>query len=265
MPAEHGAWGMWAVPFLCAAFVAGGWNLPLLLTGLAALALFLWRGSIAAHGDWKTWNLPAHLGLAGGAALAGGVVVLFYGRYELLWLGVGGAVLFGVQEWLAGRHREHASEKRSLAEELAGVLLLSFTAPAAWIAARGHLTREGVEVWLLSALFFLGGVLYVKYRVRGLLAHRAFPGLRERFLFAWPVFLYHFLLMAFLACWMLLETSQSFRMAALGIAFAPGVLRAYGLLFQLGKRFPIRRLGWSEVIQSVVFATLLILAFRIVA
>ena len=31
---------------------------------------------------------------------------------------------------------------------------------------------------------------------------------------------------------------------------------------QLGRRFPIRRLGWAEVVHSAVFAILLALAFR---
>lgn len=264
LPAEHGAWGMWLVPFVCAAFVAGIWNVPLALAGVCALALFLWRGSMAAHANWRSWSLPVHLGLAAVAALAGGALIFFYERRELLGLAAGGAALFGLQEWLVARHQQNHSEKRSLAAELAGVVLLSFSAPAAWIAARGNLERTGVEVWALSVLFFLGGVLYVKYRVRGLLAHRRFPRLRERLAFAWPVFVYHFLLIAFLACWMLLESSRSFGTAALLIAFTPGILRACNLFFQLGERFPIRRLGWSEVIHSVVFATLLILAFRLV-
>lgn len=259
MPAEHGAWGMWIAPFLCAAFVAGTWNLPLGVAGVCLLALFLLRGSIAAHGSWRSWTLPGHLGLAVVAGFSGGALIFFYDRRELLGLGAGGAALFGLQEWLIARHQENRSEKRSLAAELAGVVLLSFAAPAAWIAGRGSLERAGLEIWLSSVLFFLGGVLCVKYRVRALLAHHPFPRLRERLAFAWPVFVYHFLLIAFLACWMLLESHS----AALGIAFAPGILRAYSLLFQLGKRFPIHRLGWTELIHSAVFATLLILAFRL--
>ena len=32
--------------------------------------------------------------------------------------------------------------------------------------------------------------------------------------------------------------------------------------WQPGQRFPIRRLGWNEVIHAVLFAALLVLAFR---
>ena len=123
-----------------------------------------------------------------------------------------------------------------------GVALLTLTAPAAWIAARGALDTAGVKVWLLNVLFFLGGVLYVKYRVRGLLAHRPFCSARERLSFAWPVFLYHLLLVAFLAGWVVLDLQP----AAVMLAFVPGILRASGLLFQLGRRFAIPRLGWRR-------------------
>jgi hypothetical protein len=46
------------------------------------------------------------------------------------------------------------------------------------------------------------------------------------------------------------------------VAFTPAVLRAHALLFHLGRRFPIKRLGWSEVAHSLLFAVLLILASR---
>ena len=66
------------------------------------------------------------------------------------------------------------------------------------------------------------------------------------------------MLVAFLAGWVVLDLQP----AALMLAFVPGILRASGLLFQLGRRFAIPRLGWSEILHSVLFATLLIFALR---
>lgn len=252
---------MLAVPFVCAAAVAGNWNLPVLLAGIGCLGVFLLRGSMDAQGGWESWKDPAHLRLAGAAGAAGLVLVVAYARHELVWVAAAGAVLYAVQQRLVARHAENAVEKRSLAAELTGVAALSLVAPCAWIAARGRLERPGVELWLLNLLFFWGGVLYVKYRVRGLRAHRGFLALGERLRFAWPVFVYHVLLGALLVCWTVLEA----RAAAVLVAFTPGMLRAGSLLFQLGRRFPIRQLGWTEVVQAVVFAALLILAFRVAA
>jgi len=260
MPAEHGAWGMLFVPFLCAAAVATSWNLPLLLCAASALALFLLRGSMDAQdGGWKLLLEPGHLLLAVAAASSGVALLTVYQRYQLIAVGAMGIILYGLQSWLVVKHLAQRTEKRSLPAEAAGVALLSLTAPAAWISARGQMDATGVQVWLLNLAFFLGGVLYVKYRVRSVQAHREFTGGRDRLVFAWPVIVYHLLLVMFLAAWIWVEP----RSVAVLLAFSPGILRACGLLLQLGKRFPIRRLGWTEIAHSVVFLILLVLAFHL--
>lgn len=258
LPAEHGAWGILLVPLATAAVAGGAWNLPLAALAAASLALFLLRGSLEAHGEARAMAAPAHLALTAVTLGAGAALLFHWRRWELLWLAAMAAALYLVQLWLIRRHREQAEEKRSLPAEIVGTALLTLVAPAAWIAARGRLDRTGALLWLLNFLFFAGGVLYVKYRVRGLLAHRNFSGLAERVGFAWPVFIYHLLLVAFLLAATLAET---FSLAVL-IAFLPGVLRALALAFQLGRRFPIRRLGWTEVAHAMAFAALLLLALR---
>ncbi len=271
MPEEHGAWGILLVPQLCAATVAASWTTPLFLSVASTLALFLLRGSLeaqAAHNRWKALLSPSHLLLAATGGGAATVLVVFYRRYELFWLGSVAAMLYETQRLLLQKHQQDRTEKRSLPAELIGVALLTLTAPAAWIAARGSLIAgppdarwdnlAGVKLWLLNLLFFLGGILYVKYRVRSLLVHRKFEGIGQRLAFAWPVFLFHLLLPA-----LLITAAVQHRLPlAVLLAFTPGIVRANRLAFQLGLRFPIRRLGWSEIAHAAVFAGLLILAFR---
>jgi len=176
-----------------------------------------------------------------------------------------------LQRALVAGHTPARGEKRNLAAELVGVALLTMTAPVAWIAARGLLDATAVELWLLCLLFYTGGVLYVKYRVRSILLHRTFDRLDERLEFAWPVLVYHLLLAAFLGSWLALNLqpgagpSAALRATLLGLAFAPAVLRAGALLFQLGRRFAIPRLGWTEIAYSAVFTALVILAYRLAA
>ena len=260
MPAEHGAWGMLIFPYFSAAIIAGFWDMPVLLCGALALGLFILRGSVEQQGGWRALRQPEHWVMALALTAVAGALVLYYGRTQLLGVAAVGGILYVIQEMQVRIHNEARTEKRSLAAELVGVVLLSLAAPAAWIAVRGKLDWTGVQVWLLNAMFFLGGVLYVKYRVRGLLAHREFSGWGERLKFAWPVFFYHLLLLAFLASAIFMREIS----AAVLLAFAPGILRANGLVFQLGQRFPIRRLGWMEVAHSVVFAALLVMAYRFV-
>lgn len=272
MPTEHGAWGLLAVPFFSAAAVAGVRSLeeavPPALAAIAILSLFLLRGSLEGAVSWRAVFEPVHLALAVAGVGSGLPLVLLYERYLLLALAASAAVLYLLQRALVQQHEASKSldaeerirrlEKRSLEAELVGVAVLSHAAPAAWIAVRGRLDRIGWELWVLNLLFFLGGVLYVKYRVRGLQAHRAFTTLRERVEFAWPVFLYHVALGAFLGAWVFFES----RPVMLLVAFVPGILRACQLATHLGQRFPIRRLGWNEVMHAVLFAALLVLAFR---
>lgn len=258
MPAEHGAWGMLIVPYVSAAAVSSEWNVPVALCGALALGLFVLRGSAEAQGGWRELRRSEHVVLALALMGMAAALVLAYGRTELIFVGAAGLALYAAQEALVRAHEEPRTEKRSLAAELVGVALLSLAAPAAWIASRGRLDTQGAQIWAMNVLFFLGGVLYVKYRVRGVLAHRKFSGWRERLAFAGPVFIYHALLAAFLVAAIFLRELS----AAVLPAFVPAILRANGLLFQLGERFPIRRLGWMEVAHAVVFAALLVIAYR---
>jgi hypothetical protein len=267
MPAEHGAWGMLAVPFLSAAFIAGiptrGAAVALVLAALAVVGVFLLRASLEADG-WRALLDAPHLALAAATLAAGAALIFAFHVRALLWLLPPAALLYTVQRVLVNHHAEQRessprSEKRSLAGEMVGVGILSLAAPAAWIALRGRLEATAIELWALNVLFFLGGVLHVKYRVRALQAHRAFGDWRERLAFGAPVFLYHFLLAGALAAWTILAS----RPAGLLLAFLPGIVRASRLAFQLGERFSIRRLGWTEVAHSVVFALLLVLIFRL--
>jgi YwiC-like protein len=258
MPAEHGAWGILIAPYVCAAAIGEVWNVPLLLAGVCALSLFLLRGSMDAQGGLRSILLPAHLALAILAVVTGGSLLLVYRREQLIALALLAGALYALQLVLVRSHNQNREEKRSLAAEFAGVALLTLGALLAWIAGRGILDERGVQVWLLNLGFFLGGVLYVKYRVRGILAHQKFTGVKDRLAFAWPVFSYQVALLLALA----FVAERGWLAGAVVVAFVPGFLRAWSLLSQLGQRFPIRRVGWNEILHSAVFTALLILAFR---
>ncbi len=260
MPAEHGAWGILLVPLLSSAAVARGEVLlPFLLLIVCSLGIFVLRGSYDQLAHAREMFTADHILLALVTLAAGAALLFSYQRTQLLLVGALGSVLFVIHHWLLKLHQKQGTEKRSLQAELAGVGLLTLTAPAAWISQRGALNAEGAKLWLLNVLFFAGGVLYVKYRVRGLLAHRPFQTLRERAEFAWPVLAYHALLPVFLVVLIAANSISSMVLAA----FAPGILRAASLLFYLGRRFPIKQLGWIEVGQAVLFATLLAVAFSL--
>lgn len=258
MPAEHGSWGILIIPFITAAKLAGNWNVPVMLTAICMFSFFLLRGSMAAEGGWKTIRTREHLILLATGATTAALLVFEYRLFELLILGYAAGVLYLLQRLLMRNQSRERREKRSLWAELIGVAVLSSSAPAAWIAARGRLDAAGVQVWMLNVLFFAGGVLYVKYRIRGIAVHRPFSSVADRAAFVWPVLLFHLSMLAFVVALVRLNSVP----LALVFAFVPAVFRSAGLLFHLGQRFAIRRLGWTEVAQSVTFAVLLVAFYR---
>ncbi len=264
LPREHGSWGILLVPFVTGVAVTGEWNLPALLALVAIVAVFLGRPSlellIAGKGGLPS---PSERAVAvkgcvlfAGLATAATVPLLaVYGRWLLLWLAMGAIGAFLIYLW------SHDAQKRAAkggAEQLAATFGLTLTSLAGYGAALGGLDTRGVLVWILQAFFFLGGVLYVRYKVRAIPARGRLETLTDRIRFAWPVVAYHLLLVGLLVSLVVIRRLSW----AVLFAFTPALLRGgYGLA-RLGERFAIRRLGWTEVVHSLLFAFLLVLALR---
>ena len=109
------------------------------------------------------------------------------------------------------------------------------TAPAAWYAATGKLEWR---LWLLNALYFAGGVFYVKMHVATAMARK--PAGR------WPVVIYYGALAGVVAWW------------PVGLAFVPAIARAFVGAARVSPTLRIKRLGWTEVAYSLVFAVSLV-------
>jgi hypothetical protein len=113
----------------------------------------------------------------------------------------------------------------------------------------------GWLVWMLNAAFFAGGVAYVKARVQALAAARAqnspAPGR-----LVWG---FHLALAFGAASLALVGWISPLVILPFGVALA---LRAGWGGRRWGQRFAIRELGWQEVAHSLVFAVLLVMAFR---
>lgn len=264
LPKEHGSWGILLVPFLTGVAVAGEWNLPVLLALVAVAAVFLARPSlellIPGKGGSPSSSDRASgmkgLVLFAGVALAATVPLLtVFHRWLLLWLAFGALAIFAIYLWA---HHARQRPGKSGTEQLIATFGLTLTSLAGYGAALGRWDARGFWVWLLQAFFFLGGVLYVRYKVRAIPARQRLDTLAGRILFAWPLVVYHLFLLGLLVS---LAVVHRLSWAVL-FAFAPVLLRAaYGFV-RLGERFAIKRLGWTEVVHSLLFACLLILALR---
>jgi hypothetical protein len=223
MPREHGAWGILLIPFATAVGASGVWNARLALLLGSVVSFYLARASWRKRD--RRWLVIWLAASALGAAMLIGV-------WQLWWLALFGAAAAP----LAFRRTE-----RSLAGQLAAVAGLTMTAPAAWYVATGQFDHR---LWALNALYFAGGVLYVKMHLATAIAREATA--------RWPVLGYHGALAGVAAAtW------------PVGLALLPAVARAVVGVLRLEPRLRIKRLGWTEVGHSVVFGLLVIGLARI--
>jgi hypothetical protein len=161
LPREHGAWGILLIPFATAVGVSGVFDLKVALLLASVLCFYVARASYLKQ-NWK-WTVVL---LAGSAACT--AVLLLQAR--LWWLVALGAAATP----LAFRRTE-----RSIAVQLISVAGLTLTAPAAWYAATGRMDAKALWLWLLNALYFGGGVFYVKMHVAAAIRRRPLNGWRE--------------------------------------------------------------------------------------
>lgn len=235
VPREHGAWGILLVPFATAVGGAGVWNLPVALLLVSVLCFYVARTS------WlkRNYRWTAIL-LAGSFAAAVPLVVV----WKLWWLPAFGAVaaVLAVQP-----------TSQNLWRQLLAVPGLTLTAPAAWYVATGTLDYR---LWLLNTLYFAGGVFYVRMHLAAATALGPHPhpnplpverGEGTRWKVGLPTLLYHGALAVVAVVWQ-----------PVGLAYIPAIARAFvGVIF-LSPTLRIKRLGWTEVAHSVLFAALVI-------
>lgn len=225
MPREHGAWGILLIPFTTAVGVAGVWNLPVTLLLAGILCFYVARTSYLK----QNYRWTAIL-LAGSAACTLPLLLI----WKLWWLAAFGLVAAP----LAFRKTE-----RSVAMQLLAVIGLTLTAPAAWYVATGKLDYR---LWLLNALYFAGGVFYVKMHIAAAIQRRS-----SKLRLGTATLAYYGALTVVSVMWW-----------PVGLAFVPATLRAVAGVARLSPVLRIKRLGWTEVVYSLIFAAILMITLR---
>lgn len=263
LPLEHGAWGLLLVPLVTGAGVAFHQShhvLPALLLLTAALALFWMRtpvesllGTSLIHPQSRGEQrrvLLVTLGLAGVAALSLGAL-LWAGRNPYLWLiGCAAATAFVAQAILKKLRRS----TRMLAE-IVGTIGLTAAAPAAYYVITGRFNATAWMLWLANLIFAGNQIHYVQLRI-----HTArIEGLRAKFARGWTFALGQ----AAMAGVLVLASVRGFLPALALIAFVPLLFRGWFYFFQKPTPLQVRRLGWNELSQAIIFCILFIAAFSL--
>ncbi|HUI05534.1 MAG TPA: YwiC-like family protein [Verrucomicrobiae bacterium] len=233
LPREHGAWGILLIPFATAVGVSGAFDLKVALLLASMLCFYVARtGWLKRNVKWTA------LLVAGSVACITPLLIV----WQLWWLVGFGATAAA----LAFR-----KTVRSVAMQLLAVCGLTLTAPAAWYTATSRLNSQALVLWLLNALYFAGGVFYVKMHVAAAVRRKPFGSAAEKVRFGAVTLIYYGVVAVIGAV-----------LGRVGLAYAPVVVRAVAGVGRLSPTLRIRRLGWTEVAYSIAFAVILIVAWR---
>ena len=280
LPREHGAWGLLLVPMVTGAGVALRQSsnfFPVLLLLTAALSLFWLRtplesllgiSAIRAETKEERRAVLSFVAIIGTVALAALGALLWAGRNPLLWLiGIAAGVAFVGQALLklmwrqpprlsregeAPRSRKTQSRLRMLSE-IVGTIGLTSSAPAAYYVITGKFGTTAWMLWLANLIFAGNQIHYVQIRI-----HTArVVGTREKLARGWAFAAGQVVMAAVLAIACVLGFMPWIAL----VAFVPLLLRGWYYFIQKPTPLMVRRLGWNELAQAIVFCCLFISTF----
>lgn len=258
IPREHGAWGMLLVPLATGGvlgLLSGGDAFALALFTIAALSLFWlrtpfesWLGTTplrASSPAERIFVLQAILGLASVSSLAL-TALLWGGRNPSLWLlGAVAGFVFAAQAIL-----KKLGRKMRMAAQVLGAIGLTATAPAAFYVVTGRVDSLAWVLWIANWLFAGDQIHFVQVRIHGArAASRVEKFIRGK----------NFLSGQLILCGILFAAWQTRLMPGLALlAFLPALWRGTAWFFGAPQALQVRRLGWTELAHSILFAVLLV-------
>ncbi len=263
VPREHGAWGMMLVPLATGAVVAlrssiNGGALTLFI--VAAMSLFwlrtpveAWLGTSAIKAQTQQERAFVLRAIAGIALLAAASIamLLWNGRHRgLLLIGAVAALAFAVQAVV-----KKLGRKGRMPAQVIGAIGLTSTAAGAYYVATGKLDQVALALWLANWLFAGDQIHFVQVRIH---ASRA-ASMDEKLKQGLPFFAGQVALIGII----LAACRFGFFPTPIALAFLPVLFR--GTLWFVRERQPldVRKLGFSELKQALIFGALLCAAFLV--
>jgi len=242
-----------------AAGLAPGYRIgPLLVFTVGALSLFWLRtplesllgtGAIRAHTVRERRSAllaAATLSVVSGACFAG--LMWEAKNLHILLLGVAAALAFAAQALLSRLGRP-----ARMAAQLVGVIGLTCAAPAAYYIGAGQLDARALALWAANWAFAANQIHFVQLRIH---AARA-ANLSEKMARGRSFLLAQMLLVVLLILAAFLRAAPALTI----FAFIPAMIRGTRWFFTKAQALDVKRLGWSEMKQGVIFGILLSVAF----
>jgi hypothetical protein len=138
------------------------------------------------------------------------------------------------------------------ASQVLGAIGLTCTAAGAYYVTTGHLDLRALELWGANWLFAANQIVFVQLRLHASKAE----GFSERFAAGWHAMVGLFVTIVLL--FVAFEAGTLPRRAVL--AYHPMILRNVWWYFQKPRPLNVHRLGIRELISSVVFGVIFVVA-----
>jgi len=258
IPRQHGAWSILLIGYLIGVLAADGQGGPApWMVLVSALAGFLGQHAtvtaLRVRPPQRRSAAVAALGLNGLSLGLLAVLIFVYDIRPLLPVVAAGAGPAALSLLVQHRHRD-----RTAWGELIGVLGLSSVVPVAAVSRTGTLGPASLGLWLLALLYFSGSVFHVRLLVRNWRARR--EPFAQRLRAGWASVAYHCAALLVVAGLSAVGWAPPWAAAAL----VPVTVKALGALRPGGDAPPvIRTLGFIELGHSLVFAGLVVMAYRV--
>jgi len=261
VPREHGAWGLLLVPLVTGAGAVFGIANYGVLTwfALAAIALFWLRTPVeslvgtsvirARTAEERRAALNAVVIVGAIASLALTALFWNFQHLDLVLIGAIAGLAFLAQAALKKRARRY----RALAQ-LVGSIGLASTAASACYLRSGSLSLTALLLWVVNWLFAAEQIEFVQLRIQGAKLETA----TERFVRGKA----YLITLSFVLIILIIGSVVRLVPALTILAFVPSLLRSSIWFTSSRKPLDVHKLGWLELTNAVLFAVLLIAAFR---
>jgi len=258
LPREHGAWAMFTAPLLIGIGVAEKPSAAALLFALVAFCFFLLRYPLMlaiksrapqARADALRWSA-----IYGSITIIGGTILLIVTQlWLLIALGALGLASLCIYLWLASRR-----EEMTTMGEWIGIVGLALSAPGAYLVATHSLNVTALELYVLNLLYFGGTVFYIKFKVRE--QPRAVPPTASWLVRLWAgrmTMAYHAAVIIAVG----VLAIEGWLPAIILIAFALPFCKVINGVLTRPIRLNIPRLGMVELVFTVAFALVVVIAY----
>lgn len=261
VPREHGSWGLWLLPLITGAVIGAATH-----PGRSDWAIY-WFCAASAAAFLAYQPLEALLGIsplrvrsADEKQLVANWIILtaFIAvtcAIQLLVAGRGHVLFFALLAGACFAVRMLFSRVRALrtTRQVIGALALSSTAACSYYVISGRVDATAMLLWAANWMFAAGQIEYVQLRVHTANVHARAEKARA----GWKVYLLHLAMV--LGAIMASVTGAAPGLFA--VVFLPSVARLAVWAMSQPARIDFYALGFSELFQSVLFSSLLIVSF----